>query len=230
MKKLSGLIALLMCIVIGGVYANWAYAQTDDIPDKYVELNITIPDAVIEGENGVYEITSTAQFVVRELEGSDRATELVVEPTADATEAKLMVKFTPTEAATIQIKENAVPTEIAFKPTAHPKFKATKDADSDYYHYDATNGEEVEILTYKNLANGEFNANVQWTAKRAIEGDETSAIQYFYAEYDAAWLLEQVSLTKVFVLDNQQAYNAFAEAVRGVGTITVKVTDGKNIK
>lgn len=51
MKKLSGLIALLMCIVIGGVYANWAYAQTDDIPDKYVELNITIPDAVIEGEN-----------------------------------------------------------------------------------------------------------------------------------------------------------------------------------
>ncbi len=34
MKKISALIAMFLCVTIGGVYATWSYAGTNDIADK----------------------------------------------------------------------------------------------------------------------------------------------------------------------------------------------------
>lgn len=57
MKKLSVLIALVLCVTIGGVYAAWTYTNPDaDITDRHFEQLITISAATEEGAAGAYAI------------------------------------------------------------------------------------------------------------------------------------------------------------------------------
>lgn len=57
MKKLSVLIALVLCVTIGGVYAAWTYTNPDaDITDRHFNQLITISAATEEGAAGTYEI------------------------------------------------------------------------------------------------------------------------------------------------------------------------------
>ena len=56
MKRLSLLVALMLAITIGGVYATWSYAGTDDIADAFAEAKVTITDAELTGANGTYKI------------------------------------------------------------------------------------------------------------------------------------------------------------------------------
>ena len=57
MKKLSVLIALVLCVTIGGVYAAWTYTNPDaDITDRHFDQLITISAAIEEGAAGEYAI------------------------------------------------------------------------------------------------------------------------------------------------------------------------------
>ncbi|MBQ3491999.1 MAG: hypothetical protein IJA74_05570 [Oscillospiraceae bacterium] len=57
MKKLSVLIALVLCVTIGGVYAAWTYTNPDaDITDRHFNQLITISAATQEGAAGEYAI------------------------------------------------------------------------------------------------------------------------------------------------------------------------------
>ena len=59
MKKLSVLIALVLCVTIGGVYAAWTYTNPDaDITDRHFNQLITISAATEEGAAGTYEIVT----------------------------------------------------------------------------------------------------------------------------------------------------------------------------
>ena len=64
MKKLSLLIAMILCATIGGVYAAWNYALTDDIADAFEEIKISVEDAELTGSNGTYKITSNFKLVI----------------------------------------------------------------------------------------------------------------------------------------------------------------------
>ena len=64
MKKLSVLIALMLCVTIGGVYATWSYAGTDDIADAFAEAKVTIADVELKGANGTYKIESNLVLTV----------------------------------------------------------------------------------------------------------------------------------------------------------------------
>lgn len=57
MKKISLLIAMILCVTIGGVYAAWTYTNPSaDITDKNHEQLITIDAADQKGAAGVYKI------------------------------------------------------------------------------------------------------------------------------------------------------------------------------
>ena len=57
MRKLSVLIAMLLCVTIGGVYAAWTYTNPSaDITDQRFEQLITISTATEEGAAGTYAI------------------------------------------------------------------------------------------------------------------------------------------------------------------------------
>ena len=48
MKKLSVLIAMILCVTIGGVYATWTYAG-QKVSDASYESVLRLTDAVEEG-------------------------------------------------------------------------------------------------------------------------------------------------------------------------------------
>ena len=59
MKKLSALIAMILCLTIGGVYAAWTYTNPNaDITDKRFEQLVTISTATEAGAAGEYDIVT----------------------------------------------------------------------------------------------------------------------------------------------------------------------------
>lgn len=196
MKKLSVLIALFMCVTIGGVYATWTYAGTTDITDGHKEIFVTIPDAVVEGTYGTYLVEANFDLVIDDT-NKDHIAELVF-LSKDQADPKLKVTFTPNEStATPDIKANAVRTELYFTTTTAMKY------------------DDVDIFTFKNPGNGTLDNVFDWTKQ-----DDGS----FTYELDLDGLKEQISLTQDFLLETKAKHDAFREAM--VGNIVARVTDG----
>ena len=208
MKKLSVLIALLMCVTIGGVYATWTYAGTTDITDGHKEIFVTIPDAVVEGTYGTYTVDTNVRLIVDDTDKNHKA-ELVFEST-DTNEVYLRVTFTPNEStATPDIKANAIPTELYFTTTTTMQYKM--DDDGNY----SADGTGVNIFTFANPGNGKLDNEIVW---------EKQADGTFTYELDLDDLKGQISLTQEFLLDSKSEHDAFREAM--VGNIVARVTDG----
>lgn len=208
MKKLSVLIALFLCVTIGGVYATWTYAGTTDITDAHKEIFVTIPDAVVEGAYGTYTVDTNLKLVIDDT-NKDHIAELVFESTDD-NEVYLKVTFTPNEStATPDIKAKAIPTELYFTTTTSMEYKM--DAKGNY----SAEGTGVKIFTFANPGNGKLDNTFEWTK-------QTNGT--FTYELDLDDLKEQITLTQDFLLDLKTEHDAFREAM--VGNIVARVTDG----
>ena len=74
MKKLSALIAMVLCLTIGGVYAAWTYTNPNaDITDEKFEQLITISTATEIGAAGVYDIeTNITGMTIDQLGTNDQ--------------------------------------------------------------------------------------------------------------------------------------------------------------
>ena len=207
MKKLSVLIALMLCITITGVYAAWSYAGTDDIADVFAEAKVTIADVELKGANGVYHITSNLVLTVDQANEAHEA-KLVFASNNDQP-IELKVTFTPAANAPQAIKENAVPTEVYFGVTTAMQYKM--DAEGNY----SATGTPTDIFKFSNVANGELDQPITWT-----KNDDGT----FTYTMDQAALEEAIQLTQTFVLDLKTEHDAFREAL--AGNIVVRVTDG----
>lgn len=75
MKKLSLLIAMILCITIGGVYAAWTYTNpAADITDKHLEnIAIHLPSAEQSGAAGEYTITTNVTHISIDQLGTNTA-------------------------------------------------------------------------------------------------------------------------------------------------------------
>ena len=143
MKKLSVLLALMLCVTITGVYAAWTYAGTNDIADAFVESTITIADAELTGANGTYTITSNLVLTVDQA-NDDHEAELVFDSN-DGQPIYLKVTFTPATNAPQAIKDSAVPSELYFDTTTTMQYKI--DAQGNYDE----NGTPVDIIKFTNV-------------------------------------------------------------------------------
>ena len=206
MKKLSLLIALMLCVTIGGVYATWSYAGTNDIADAYAEAKVTITDAVLTGANGTYTIESNLVLHVDQ-KNEDHEAELVFDSN-DSNPIYLKVTFEPSDFAPQTIKNEAVLSELYFGTTTDMKYKIDGDG-----NYDA-NGTAVDILDFANKSNNVFNPNVTWNK----QPDGT-----FIYELDEADLRSMIYLSRDFVLDTKTEHDAFREAL--AGNVIVRITD-----
>ena len=206
MKKLSVLLALLLCITIGGVYATWSYAGTDDIADAFAEAKVTITDAELTGANGTYKIESNLTLSVDQANDEHEAELVFASNNSDA--IYLKVTFTPATNAPQNIKDNAVPSEFYFTTTTDMKY--TMDAEGNY----SATGTATPIFTFTNPSDTVFSPNVTWTK---------SGNSFTY-ELDEADLKSMISLSQTFVLDTKAEHDAFREALNG--NITARVTDG----
>lgn len=207
MKKLSLLLALMLVVTVGGVYATWSYAGTNDIADAYAEAKVTITDAVLTGANGTYAIESNLVLSVDQ-KNDDHEAELVF--ASNNSEAiYLKVTFTPSASASQTIKEEAVPSELYFGTTTDMTYKIDGEGNYD------VNGTPTKILKFKNESDGVFSANVTWT--KQTDGSFTYTL-------NEAELKEQIQLNRTFVLDIKGEHDAFREALNG--NIIARVTDG----
>ncbi len=206
MKKLSVLIALLLCVTIGGVYAAWSYAGTEDIADAYAEAKVTIADAELTGANGTYKIESNLVLTVDQANEDHEAELVFASNNSDA--IFLKVTFTPAANAPQDIKDGAVPSELYFGTTTTMQYKM--DAEG---NYDA-DGTATDIFTFTNPSDGVFSPNVDWNK-------EEDAFTY---TLDETQLKSMISLSRTFVLDTKGEHDAFREVLNG--NIVARVTDG----
>ena len=207
MKKLSVLLALMLCVTITGVYAAWTYAGTNDIADAFVESKITIADAELTGANGTYTITSNLVLTVDQA-NEDHEAELIFSSN-DGQPIYLKVTFTPATNAPQAIKDNAVPSELYFDTTTTMQYKI--DAQGNYDE----NGTPTDIIKFTNPANSVLEPNVDW--------HEESDGSFSYT-LDEAALRAQISLSQTFVLDIKSEHDAFRDAL--TGNIRARITDG----
>lgn len=116
MKKLSILIALVLCVTIGGVYATWVYSQSDDVADITGAKAITMTEATFTGTYGTYHVDTTGLTMqVDPKEGTTHTTALKIS-------GNLVINFTPNTYAPVEVKENGVPSTFAFS-LSNPNWK-----------------------------------------------------------------------------------------------------------
>lgn len=207
MKKLSILMALLLCVTIGGVYATWTYATTNDIADALAEAKVTVADAEFVGSNGTYKIESNVVLTIDQANDNHEA-ELVFSSN-DSQPIHLTVTFTPAANAPQAVKNEGVPSELYFGTSTPMTYKM--DADGNYDE----NGTAKDIFTLKDVSDGDLDVNVTWT--KEANGTFTYTL-------DEAALREQIKLSQTFVLDLKSEHDAFRAAVGG--NIVARVTDG----
>ncbi len=104
MKKLSVLIALILCVTIGGVYAAWSYTgSTMTAVDRTLSHGLTA--AVSEGDVGVFAIThNDIDVSIDQTAKGDYTAKLVIS-------GSVTVTFTPNDGAPADVIDNAIPAE-----------------------------------------------------------------------------------------------------------------------
>ncbi len=195
MKKLSALIALMLCITIGGVYATWTYTQTTDVADESVGAAMNLTGVAYAGSYGTYEIDkSTLLLTIDPKAGTTHTTALQVA-------GEIVVTFTPSNVAPVEIKQNGVPTKFSFSLS------------NDSWTFDDGHGAGSKSLV--SLTNPGLHNVDQWVPV----GDGS-----FTFTLSAAQIAAHLNLTE-FVLDTKTLYDEYTVALRA-GQIVFSVTDG----
>ena len=208
MKKIALLISLMLCLTISGVYATWSYSGDEDIIDKRIEVVPLLADPVASGAHGVFTIESNINLVIDQLDTEHNA--YLKYETNDGSAPYLRVTFTPSDAATVDIKNNAVPAELYFTTTTNMMVPCDTDG-----HYDA-NGTLKDIFVLSNPSNQQFDANIAW--------GEPDANGKFTVTYSEAQSKEMIKLNTPIMLDTKVDHTAFNNLLNG--NIRIMITDG----
>lgn len=108
MKRLGLLIASILCVIIGGVYATWTYTQNTDVADETINMTLNLTDVAYSGSYGTYKIdTSTLTMKIDPKEGSTHTTALYIE-------GQIVITFTPNSVAPQDVKNNGVASTFKF--------------------------------------------------------------------------------------------------------------------
>ena len=108
MKKLGILIALILCVTIGGVYATWTYTQNTDVADETINMTMNLTDVAYSGSYGTYKInTDSLKLNIDPKEGSTHTTALYID-------GEIIITFTPNSVAPEFVKENGVDSTFKF--------------------------------------------------------------------------------------------------------------------
>ena len=207
-KSITALLVLALCLTIGGVYATWSYAGTDDIADAYYESKITIAETELLGANGKYHVESNLVLTVDDT-NNDKVAELVFSSN-NSEPVFLKITFTPDPVvATPDIKANGVPSELYFTTTTVMQFPA--DADGKYN----PSADPVDIFWFSNPGNGVLDNTFEWTK------EDNGTFTYTLGLTD---LQDMIKLNQDFILAQKSEHDLFRAALNG--NLYVRVTDG----
>jgi hypothetical protein len=202
MRKLSLLVALILCVTIGGVYATWSFSASNDIVDMSEEVILSMAAQDVSGVDGAYTIdVSKVKITIDQKAVNDHTAVLVIDP-----ESKIVVTFKPSDNAPNEVKDNAVPS--TFTLTTSRVFTYKTDAKGNY----AETGTDKEIFTFQNN-----------TAQPIVWEEQADGT--FTFTLDAEDIAGMITLNH-FELDTLAEYQAFTKAVQG--TFVFSVSDGRS--
>lgn len=147
MKKLTLLVALILCVTIGGVYAAWTYTG-NTMGTAGRTLSHGMATATTEGNVGLYKIThNDIDLKIDQKAASDYDAVLVVT-------GSVTVTFTPNPGAPDDIVNNALPTVayITLTDSATNKYEG-----SEIYK---VNDIKVDLVWSGPDVNGDFTATI----------------------------------------------------------------------
>lgn len=196
MKKLSILIALILCVSIGGVYATWFYSGAENVADVSEPITINLEDAQTVGSHGSYSL-------IKNMNGAQ--TFFRIDQIDDQHTAGLVC---------------AGALKLVFTPNVHASAEI-KNGDFDTWVYFTGN---FGTLTYNDLSIfKDVSAN---SVETAIKIENWTVTEQGTLEYDLTQLLKDtLQFENTFKLDTLVDYNSFAKAIDGI-KLNVHVTDG----
>jgi len=104
MKKLSALIAMVLCLTIGGVYAAWTYqGTTTSFDEKHADYNIQLETTATDSSYGSIEIESNISVIVIDQLGDEAVND------TDYHKARLVYKTIDSQPAYIKITVDLLP-------------------------------------------------------------------------------------------------------------------------
>ena len=102
MKNFSLIIAMILCVTIGGVYATWTYTQNIDVADEGVNKVMNLGNVEYSGSYGTYKVDAAGLTLTIDPKAETAHT------TALYGTGKIVITFTPNSVAPATVKENAV--------------------------------------------------------------------------------------------------------------------------
>ncbi len=228
MKKLSALMALLLCVIIGGVYAaGWYYTEGGDITDRHSVVDITIPERVVQGAEGEFTATSNFKLVVNQANDAHDA-ELLFEPLTEGEEIKIRLTFKANINASEDVKENGVPARYFLETSTAMQY--TVDAEGNY----SSTGTPTDIFVLSPEHETPFAANILKVnaTEAGTKWTYDSVNDIFFVEFGEAQIKEMIKLNTVtvdgekvpFRLDIPSEHEMFMKSLGG--DIYVYISDG----
>lgn len=117
MKKLTTLIALIICVTVGGVYAAWMYTG-DTLTGVDRTVSHGMATAVTEGDVGILSIEqNTVDIKIDQKAAGDYTANMIIS-------GSVTIKFVPNNGAPDTVKDSAIPINVSLY---------TKNADTNKY-------------------------------------------------------------------------------------------------
>ncbi|MBR5280315.1 MAG: hypothetical protein IKU26_05045, partial [Clostridia bacterium] len=216
----SILIALMLCLTLGGVYATWTFTNdAADIVDVKNETLVALTNATVSGAEGTFTINSNLVLSIDQKAPGDHEAVLLYNPMVEGDDIYLTITFTPAINASSDVKKDAVDAELYFSTTT--TMECYVDATGHFVvPADPENLDEgvvlKEIFVFGNKTDGAFTKNVTWSK------DETTGV--FSATYDLDDIKSMIQLNGKIILDTKADYDAFSALLNG--NIVANLTDG----
>jgi hypothetical protein len=174
MKKFTALMLVAICLVVGGVYATWAYAQKEIAPIGNLTATTGVQTAVSAGVKGTLAVgkndlalSITDNKKGTETVGPEEAGDYIAELTGTGT---LVIKFTPAAAGVdADVLANGVKLQLTLTATSNEYNTVQVLSAAETFTSPAVNAEAAtgEIGKYEKQDDGSFT----WT----ITGAEIAA-------------------------------------------------------
>ncbi|MBQ2676844.1 MAG: hypothetical protein IJF54_05555 [Clostridia bacterium] len=119
MKKLSMLVALILCVTVGGVYATWNYAEGKTSAEKYFDDSTIITASTSATAKGTITVdTSNLNIIIDDTNG-DYKGELIIDDADYVT-----VNFTPNVGASNDVATNGIRMQWSLSTTDDYKYNS----------------------------------------------------------------------------------------------------------
>ncbi len=204
MKKLSLILALVLCITIGGVFANWIYAGTNAGDLHHHMANIALSDVNKTTKIGTYSVEQGDDTIKIKIDQKSQTAGSYDYDTVLVVTGSMKITFTPNEiytggAPTANFVLTSVNDVTSFKFNDDIYTKETKGDRAIFNKFDKTT---ATPLTFKE-----------------VEGSNV------YEATITAEMIRSLIEINTFTLPTQAAYTEFSTALGTIGQIGVEVID-----